>query len=305
MSKKRQKICECGCNTEFTASAIEVKYIRGHQWLGKKVSEETKEKLRKPRSEETKQRMKASFTDERKFIISERLKGDKNPAHKQEVKNKKAITCIKKYGVDNYAKTEEFKIWISDNNAMNNPIHKQKIIDYNNLPEIKLKNSEALKNKNHPIHSIASLEKRLKTMAGIKALGGYRVTAIWKTGWFVKNDGTQEWFDSSYEETKMKELENQNLIWTKKHGIRIPFVNSKNINSYYVPDFLIIDEFGNKTIEEIKGYIVENSEDKKEQNQILKLYAGQKYCQENSFNYNVYIGKDFILTQKYSFTVGN
>ena len=62
----------------------------------------------------------------------------------------------------------------------------------------------------------------------------------------------------------MIEFDDKNISWTKKHKIRIPYINEKGLNSYYVPDFLIIEN-----IVETKGYIKEND--------LLKVSAGIEY----------------------------
>lgn len=277
--------CACGCNTKFQSLRKKTKYVVGHSRKGKKSSEEHKRK------------MSEAWSDEMKKIVSYRVKGENNPAHRKEVKEKKKTTCIERYGVDNPSKTESFKKWISENNAMNDPVLREKAFVFSKSEEGRKYHSDRLKDKNHPMHSKEALEKRLKTMAEIKSLGGYRVTNIWKTGWFFKNDGTQEWYDSSYEEIWMNRLEESGIQWTKRHGIKIPYININGINSYYVPDFLL----DNKIIEEIKGYIVENSENDKDKNTILKFIAAQKWCSENGYSYKVYVGVDLKLIEKYSY----
>ncbi len=55
--------CNCGCNDEIVIKESHKydgipKYIHGHNWKGKQHTEETKQKMRKPKSEETKQKMR-------------------------------------------------------------------------------------------------------------------------------------------------------------------------------------------------------------------------------------------------------
>jgi hypothetical protein len=87
-----------------------------------------------------------------------------------------------------------------------------------------------------------------------------------------------ELYDSELELVRMKMLDNdiEVIHWTKKHGIRIPYVY-KGITKNYVPDFLITNEDGTKTLEETKGY------DSKAK---LKKKALKKYCKDNEFTYS-------------------
>jgi hypothetical protein len=87
-----------------------------------------------------------------------------------------------------------------------------------------------------------------------------------------------EFYHSELELVRMKMLDNNDnvIYWTKKHGIRIPYIY-KGITKNYVPDFLITNSDDSKTIEETKGY------DSKAK---LKKEALEKYCKENNFTYN-------------------
>lgn len=64
--------------------------------------------------------------------------------------------------------------------------------------------------------------------------------------------GTQR-YDSFYELLRMKmlDIDDNVVMWTKQHGIQIPYYFE--INRKYVPDFLI-QKTNCITIEEIKGY---------------------------------------------------
>lgn len=87
-----------------------------------------------------------------------------------------------------------------------------------------------------------------------------------------------ELYDSELELVRMRMLDNDTDVihWTKKHGIRIPYLYN-GITKNYVPDFLITYEDGTKSLEETKGY---------DSKATLKKEALKKYCKDNGFTYS-------------------
>ena len=106
----------------------------------------------------------------------------------------------------------------------------------------------------HPLHTITSKLKAIKTLRDGYSSGKYKIYTHGKCGEYtsIKTNIT-EWYQSSYELSRMLELDVDDNVsyWTKKHKISIP-LNNKN---YYIPDFLIEYTNGRKTIEEVKGYV--------------------------------------------------
>jgi hypothetical protein len=268
---------KCGCGCENITSYAK-KYIIGHNSIGKK------------RTEDQKKHYRESFTDERRKKLSENAIKN-NCMFKEEVVNKLKSVMISKYGVDNISKTSEFKRMMSENNPM--------YVEENKNKHLLSVRTDTFREKsrrnwieNNPSNNLKSLEKRINTYTLNLSEGKYAIKNNWKTGYFIKKDGTPEWYDSSLELKKMKYYEYMNFIWTKKHGIRIPYKNSKGINTYYVPDFLIIID-NIKILEETKGWM------KKEI--LRKLVVTKDFCKKNKFAYNFYLNTIDNKIERYSF----
>lgn len=218
----------------------------------------------------------------------------------QETKNKiseiKLKNSHKWKGDNNPAKRPEVRLKISENNPMKKEIHRKSQLASVNTPEYKLAASERsrkiwedLNKPENESKKTALIEKRTDEYTKKLANGDYEIKNNWKTGHFIKKDGTKQWYDSSYELVRMEQLENQNIIWTKKHKIRIPYINADGVNTYYVPDFLV----NNDTIEEVKGWIKSNDE--------LKAIAAIEYCKKNNLNYRFLLGKELKYIEKFSY----
>ena len=123
------------------------------------------------------------------------------------------------------------------------------------------------------------------------AEGRYQIKTRWKTGWFTKSDGTREWYDSSYEKTQMERYEQEGVLWTKRHRMRIPYVNKDGLQTYYVPDFLVTRN-GVRSVEEVKGWMDESVK-------IKALYA-IRYCGERGMNYRLLLGKELVVVPEFS-----
>jgi hypothetical protein len=98
-------------------------------------------------------------------------------------------------------------------------------------------------------------------------------------GWYKRKDGTKEWYESSYEKKYMEILDEQNIKWSKRHGIRIQYFDpTTNKNRYYVPDFLVNEN----EIHEVKPM-----KRTTEQKNIAKAQAGTEYCLTNNLKYRI------------------
>jgi hypothetical protein len=75
----------------------------------------------------------------------------------------------------------------------------------------------------------------------------------------------------------------------------ILYVNEKGQNTYYVPDFNIIDNNNNVIIGEIKGWVKENDK--------LKAFTCIDYCRENGFSYRFLLGKELKLIKELSYLI--
>lgn len=266
--------CGCGCITEYNNT-----YIKFHHRRNKKQTEE--HKLNKLNS------WRGNGNSEK---LSERLK-DNNPCFSE-----KSINRMKN---DNPAKKEEVRKKISENNPMKNPMFRKKA--YDNY--IKKYGKDFLNNKlkevmmlkygvEHPSHVKDILEKRINTYTQRLSEGKYKIKNNWVCGNFLRKNGETEWYDSSFEFRKMTQYDNDNINWTKKHKIRIPYINSNNLNSHYVPDFLI--EVNNeKILVETKGWVKDDD--------ILKAKEAIIWCNKNNFQYYFLLGINMDIETQYSY----
>ena len=257
------KKCECGCG-EITL--VGNKRILGHGPIGSK------------RTDKQLLKYKALWTPEKKAIQSLKWK-ENNPLFKTE---------NRKYGENNPAKRDDVRKKISENN----PMHNNKFVEKARINRINVGYENTIKVLKNRWHDKELLEKRIKTYCENLSKGKIKLRNNWKCGNYTQKNGVIEWFDSSYEEIRMKFFDDNNIIWTKKHGIRIPYVNEKGLNTYYVPDFKIIED--NKIIiEEVKGWIKKND--------ILKAYVGIEYCKENHYEYRFLLGEDLKYVEELSY----
>lgn len=194
----------------------------------------------------------------------------------------------RKYGDSNPSKREEVRKKISENNPMKNEIYRKKAVE--NRAKVGYKKTIELNKTLWDDKEL--LERRVKTYCENLANGKIKLKNNWKCGTYINKNGKEEWYDSSYELKRMEYYDNNDIIWTKKHGIRIPYVNEKGNNSYYVPDFLI-NEDGVISIEEIKGWIKKSD--------VLKAKSAIEYCMKNNLNYKFYLGKNLILNEDLSY----
>lgn len=74
-------------------------------------------------------------------------------------------------------------------------------------------------------------------------------------GVFLDRLGREQRYDSSWELTRMRELDALELSWDKHHPIWILYVDSTGKQRRYKPDFVVKDPATGETwIEEVKGY---------------------------------------------------
>lgn len=225
---------------------------------------------------------KLQWTDEKKKWFSE-LNRTNNPMF---------ILENRRFGEHNPSKRIDVRKKLSDHNAMKNPEHKKVALE-----KRKEAGYEKTKNLNKTLWQDKDLlERRIKTYCSRLANGEIKLKNNWKTGYFRKSDGTEEWFDSSYEELRMDQLDQEEVKWTKIHGIKIPYTNEKGLNTYYVPDFYI-EVDGVITIEEVKGWIKKSD--------LLKAEAGINFCKENKYSYRFLLGKELKKIEDLSYEHNN
>lgn len=223
---------------------------------------------------------KSNFYHARKH--KKRCQSCANPMKRSEI-------SAKFLGDLNPAKRKSFREWMSKNNPMykQNVIEKQKIGANN--PN-KVESARARMKENNPSKNKKFLEKRIDTYTKRLSEGKYTIKNNWKTGYYDKKDGTKEWYDSSYELSKMIEYDARGVQWTKKHKLRIPYVNEAGLKTYYVPDFLVN---GNR-IEEVKGWLSQDA--------IIKAKLAIQYCKSIGFDYSFFLGKNLENQHHLSYT---
>ena len=99
-----------------------------------------------------------------------------------------------------------------------------------------------------------------------------------------KSPYTLEYYDSSWEEEYMKELERDDSVtkWTKNHGLRIKYFNADNKFKTYVPDFLVEKVNGTIELVEMKGtHLLKNPDTKK------KIEFAKKWCKIRKMKYRI------------------
>lgn len=69
--------------------------------------------------------------------------------------------------------------------------------------------------------------------------------------------------------------------WTKKHSIRIAYVDDSGFRKHFEPDFLIEMEDGSKEIQEIKGSHLMNRETQ------LKKLAAERFCKARGIRFRL------------------
>jgi len=238
---------------------IKCDYCGKEEWLEGKKCEHGKRKF----CSHSCGRKGKKHTDEWKKDLSIKNSGEGNPFYGKKHSEKNTILCR-----ENGAKSlsvfmeklseEEYNAWLN-NKSENSKGSKNPFYGKKHTEETKLKMSETkatlLSNGNLNLNAFKNLIK----------------------GWYFSHKSNEKfYYDSFYEFIKMKslDLDNSVIIWTKKHGIKIPYILNNKIK-HYVPDFLIKKE-DCTILEEVKGY--EKSDIKE-----AKLFALKKFCEENNY----------------------
>lgn len=92
----------------------------------------------------------------------------------------------------------------------------------------------------------------------------------------AKSPYSFERYDAGWEREYMEELEEDPDVdaWTKEHGIKIPYVDNKNVTRGYRPDFLVRMVGGDVELHEVKGgHLIDNPNTKR------KFEAAKKWCE--------------------------
>lgn len=203
-------------------------------------------------------------SEERKKILSETMKGEKNhfygKKHKPETIEK--LKTINKTSLERFKTKigpEKYAIWLKT--------HSEKCAGLLN----------GFYGKKHTEET----KKRMSESKATKIANG-EINTKYPRGdseFYLTKNGTKEHCDSFYEYVYMKFLETQDdIIWTKNHKIKIPY-ELENQSKFYIPDFLI-EKNNIKTLIEIKGF--------EEKNKKLKKFETLKnYANNNNFLYKI------------------
>jgi dCMP deaminase len=103
----------------------------------------------------------------------------------------------------------------------------------------------------------------------------------YKKGYYVSmRDNEKKWFDSSYELSRMKQLDLDDSVmdWSK-NNIKIKYIGEDDKEHTYTPDLLIKYNDGVVVIEEIKGRITRRD--------ILKMEAAIPYLDKLNIKYKI------------------
>lgn len=134
----------------------------------------------------------------------------------------------------------------------------------------KMLSERMLKKENNPVYKEGVIDKIIQTKSKRNHYG-------YKQGYY--ND---EYYHSSYELELMELLDNiDDIVWSKKHTHKIPYIDTEGKWRYYIPDF-VVHGFNKPIIWETKGRITKND--------IHKAIAAKVYC-------DLY-GYEYLLTRK-------
>jgi dCMP deaminase len=103
----------------------------------------------------------------------------------------------------------------------------------------------------------------------------------YKKGYYISLiDNSEKWFDSSYELSRMKQLDLDNSIleWSK-NKIKIKYIGEDGEEHIYTPDLLIKYKDGTSVIEEVKGRITRRD--------VLKMEATIPYLEKMNIKYKI------------------
>lgn len=99
----------------------------------------------------------------------------------------------------------------------------------------------------------------------------------------TKSPYSFEKYDSRWELEHMRRLEKDPAVvkWTKRHSIRIPYVDDAGFRKNFEPDFLVEMTDGSKEIHEIKGTQLMNRETQ------LKVLAVRRFCEKRKMKFRL------------------
>ena len=220
-----------------------------------------------------------------------------NPMHTQTAKDKMSRFWTGRKrpgqtGANNVSNRSDVLLKLSTNNPMHNPEHRAAQKAGCLTAEEVSRRSMVMTTKN-PSYNEDALRKRIDTYTSRLASGQYHIRNRWKTGWYTRVDGTQEWYDSSYELTQMQEYDRLGVKWTKKHGIRIPYVDEHGRPTFYVPDFLVEDG-PVKSLVEVKGWMRASV--------VTKAKVAIDFCKTHGYKYFLLLGQQRTMVDDLSFS---
>jgi hypothetical protein len=127
-------------------------------------------------------------------------------------------------------------------------------------------------------------QKVSDTMSKKLADGTLKNQYRFRKGWYKRKDGTSEFYESSYEKRYMEMMDESEMVWTKRHKIRIQYLDpTTSTLRYYVPDFLV---------NSIELHEVKPSRRTTEPKILAKTIAAEKYCLTNRMTYKIITEKD-------------
>lgn len=112
----------------------------------------------------------------------------------------------------------------------------------------------------------------------------------YKGYYFSSKNYKRIWFDSSYELSRMKQLDEDINVksWDRATSIKIQYKRDDGSLHMYTPDFIVY--YDNKVvIEEVKGRFNENT--------IVKITAGRKWAEERKLEYKILCYNDILDIQ--------
>jgi len=257
--------CSCGCGR---LAAYGKKFYRGHSVL----TEEERERRSSRMFDQN-----PMWTKEAQVKLSDFWSGRSRPEQCGEMNSAKRADVRQKISDRNPMRVERFRV-----SQREGCLTAEEVV------------RRAAQMRDHnPSKDRMVLAKRIDTYTRRLANGEYHLRNNWKTGWHVLPDGSREWYDSSYELDQMRQYDLEGIHWTKRHGIRIPYVSSSGIQTYYVPDFLV-SENGRKSLVEVKGWMSPQVK--------VKALVAMEYCRQKGMRYILLMGKKREVCLEFSFT---
>jgi len=259
--------CHCGCGI---ISPYGKKFVNGHGhkiWTEQQKLVASKRMRLRPPMANLETRKKNG--DAQRGIPRPWQMGDRNPSRRLDVRKK-----------------------ISQNNPMKNAESREKQTAA--CRTIKERSRRSLFMREHSCQFDPQVVvRRVDTYTKRLSEGRYHLKNNWKTGFYTRQDGKQEWYDSSYELSRMRYYDEQGIAWTKKHKIRIAYTSAEGRATFYVPDFLITIHGGRCVIDEIKGWLKEADK--------IKAKIAIDFCKSKGWWYRLFLGRDMVFVNELSY----